>query len=72
VYIGFRILAGKPEGVEQLKRPSRTWEYNNKMDLKVIGWEDVDWILLSQCRDCWRPLMNTIMSKWFHKRREMS
>jgi hypothetical protein len=25
------------------------------MDLREIGWEDVDWINLAQNRDRWRP-----------------
>jgi hypothetical protein len=36
-----------------------TW---NTMDLREIGWDDVDWIYLAQNRDQWRALVNTIMS----------
>jgi hypothetical protein len=31
------ILVGKPEGKRQLRRPSRRWEDNIKMDFKEIG-----------------------------------
>jgi hypothetical protein len=34
----------------------------NIMDLREIGWEDVDWILVAQDRDQSRELVNTIMN----------
>jgi hypothetical protein len=38
------------------------WEDNIKMDLREIGFEDVDWIHLAQDRDRWRSLVNTVMN----------
>jgi hypothetical protein len=35
---------------------------NIKMDLREIGWDDIDWIDLAQNRDQWRALMNTVMN----------
>jgi hypothetical protein len=32
------------------------------MDLREIGWEGVDWIYLTQARDQWWALVNTIMN----------
>jgi hypothetical protein len=32
------------------------------MDLNKVCLEDVDWIHLSEDRDCWQALMNTIMN----------
>jgi hypothetical protein len=32
------------------------------MDLRDIGWDEMDWIDLAQDRDQWRALMNTIMN----------
>jgi hypothetical protein len=32
------------------------------MDLREIGWDDVDWIELAQDRDQWRALVNTVMN----------
>jgi hypothetical protein len=29
------------------------WEDTIKIDLKEIGWEDVDWTILAQDRDKW-------------------
>jgi hypothetical protein len=34
------------------------------MNLKEIGWEDVDWIYLAQNRDQWQALVNMIMDFW--------
>jgi hypothetical protein len=30
------------------------------MDLREIGWDDMDWIDLAQDRDQWRDLVNTV------------
>jgi hypothetical protein len=32
------------------------------MDLRDIGWEDLDWIHLAQDRDQWRDVVNTVMN----------
>jgi hypothetical protein len=32
------------------------------MDLREIGFGDVDWIHWTQDRDMWRALVNTVMS----------
>jgi hypothetical protein len=32
------------------------------MDLREIGFGDVDWIDLAQDRDRWRALVNTVMN----------
>jgi hypothetical protein len=45
------ILVGKPEGKRSLGRPRREWEDNARMDLREMGWEDVDWIHLAQDKE---------------------
>jgi hypothetical protein len=45
-----------------LGRPRRRWVNNNKMDLREIGWDGMDWIDLAQNRERWRALMNTVMN----------
>jgi hypothetical protein len=47
----FNILIGKPEGKRPLGRTKRRWEYNNRLDLREVGWECVDWLHLAQDRD---------------------
>jgi hypothetical protein len=32
------------------------------IDLREIGWSDMDWIYLSQDRNQWRALVNTVMN----------
>jgi hypothetical protein len=35
---------------------------NIKIDLKGMGWEDVDWIYLAQYRVQWWTVFNTVMN----------
>jgi hypothetical protein len=57
-----RILVGKPEGKRPLGRPRHRWVDNIKMDIREIGWDDMDWMDLAQDRDQWRALVNTVMN----------
>jgi hypothetical protein len=58
----YRILVGKPEGRRPLGRQRLRWVGNIKMDLKEIEWDGIDWIDLTQDRDHWRALVNTVMN----------
>jgi hypothetical protein len=58
----YRILVGKPEGKRPLGRPRRKWVENIKIDLREVGWDDVDWIDLAQDTDQWRALLYTVMN----------
>jgi hypothetical protein len=58
----YNILVGKSEGRRPLGRPRRRWEEKRKMDLRDIGFGDVDWINLAQDRDRWRAVVNTVMN----------
>jgi hypothetical protein len=58
----YRILVGKLEGKRPLGRPTRRYEDNVKMDLREIGWGDMDWIDMAQDRDQWRALANRVMN----------
>jgi hypothetical protein len=60
----YDISIGRPEGRRQLGRPRSRWEDNMKMDLREIGFGDVDWIHLAQDRDGWRALVNTVLNLW--------
>jgi hypothetical protein len=40
---------------------------NIKMDLRQIGWDDVDWIALAQGMEKWMTLVNKVMNFGFHK-----
>jgi hypothetical protein len=37
------------------------WDNKVKMDLKKIGWEDMDWIDIVQDRENWQVLVNTLL-----------
>jgi hypothetical protein len=58
----YTILVRKPERKRLLRRYRRRWEDNIKMDLREIGWSDMDWIDLAQDRDQWRALVNSAMN----------
>jgi hypothetical protein len=55
----YRILVGKPEGNYENQNVGGD---NIKMDLREIGWDGMDWIDVSQDRDQWRALVNTVMN----------
>jgi hypothetical protein len=58
----YRILVVMPEGKRRLGRPRHRWVDNIKMDIREIGWDDMDRIDLAQNRDQWRALVNTVMN----------
>ena len=60
----YRFLVGKPEGKRPMGRPRRRWEDNIKMDLQEVG-RGADWMELTQDRDRWRALVNTVMNLRF-------
>jgi hypothetical protein len=55
------MMVGKPEGKTPLGRHRCRWEDNIKMDFREIGWGVMDWIRLTQGRDQWSDLVNTVM-----------
>jgi hypothetical protein len=55
-------LVGKPEGKIPLGRRRCRWVDNIKMNLRKIGWDDMDLIDLAQDRDQWMALVNTVMN----------
>jgi hypothetical protein len=56
------ILVRRPE--KTLRRPRDRWEDNISMNLRKIGWEDVDWMHLAQDRDQRWAVVNTVMNLW--------
>jgi hypothetical protein len=43
----YRLSAGETEGNRPLGRPRRNLVDNIRMDLREVGWGDVDWIVLA-------------------------
>jgi hypothetical protein len=58
----YRILVGRAEGKRPLGRPRHSWKDNIMMDLGDIGWDVVDWINVTQDRDQWRVLVDTVIN----------
>jgi hypothetical protein len=49
---------GKPEGM----RPRRRCVDNIRMNIGEVGWGDVAWIGLTQDRNRWRALVNSVLN----------
>jgi hypothetical protein len=58
----YRVLVGRPEGKRPLGRPRHRWEDNNKIDLREIGIDVVNWIWLAQDRVQWQGFVNMVMN----------
>ena len=67
-----RGSGGKPEGKRPLGRPRSRWEDNIKMDLQEVGGGCGDWMVLTQGRERWRALVNTVMNLRVPKMRGIS
>jgi hypothetical protein len=57
----YGVLVGRPEGKRPLGRPRRRWEDNIEMDLREIGIDGANCILLAQDRVQVRAFVNTVM-----------
>jgi hypothetical protein len=58
----YNILGEKSEGKRPFGRPRRKWEDNIRVDLREMGLKNVGWVHMSQDRDQWRVLLNTVMN----------
>jgi hypothetical protein len=58
----YRLFVGKREGKRTSGRPRRRWIDNIKMDLLETGLSVVDWNGLTQDRNRWRALVNSVMN----------
>jgi hypothetical protein len=58
----YRVLVRKFEGKRPLRRPRRRWEDNIKMDLREIGIDGVNWILLAMDMVQWRAFAKILLS----------
>jgi hypothetical protein len=56
----YKVLVGEPERKRPLEKRRPRWE--DKMNLKEIGWECVKWICLSQDRDQRQAFVNMTMN----------
>jgi hypothetical protein len=43
----YKVFVGRLERKGPLRRHKQSWENNIKMEPKVMGWQDVDWICLN-------------------------
>jgi hypothetical protein len=48
-------------------RPTYRWKDDIRMDLRELGWENMDWM---HDRDHCQTLLKTVINKWIHKWQE--
>jgi hypothetical protein len=53
---------GKFEGKKPLGRPRLRWADSIKMDLREVGWGDMDWINLALDRERCFAVVNAVMN----------
>jgi len=58
----YKTLVWIHEEKRSLGTLSCGWKDHIKMDLRKIGWEDVDWMHVTNDKDQWRALINTVMN----------
>ena len=58
----YRILVGKLEGKNPLRKRRRRWEESIETDLREMGWRRVDWIDFFHDRDRWLAFVNAVMN----------
>jgi hypothetical protein len=60
----YKILDGISGGKRPPGRPRVDGKILLELDIRETGWEVVDRFHLSQVRDQWKALVNTVMSIW--------
>jgi hypothetical protein len=58
----YRVLVERSGGKRPLGRSRHRWEDNIKIDLREIGIEGANWILLAQDRIRWRAFVDAVMN----------
>jgi hypothetical protein len=57
-----KLLSQNLKGKRPFGRPRRRWEDNIRMDLREEGWEGVDWMHMTEDKDQWWAVVNTVMN----------
>jgi hypothetical protein len=60
--ICIKVLIEKPEGKMPFRRSRHGWEGNMKMDIKEIGWENMDCVYLAHDREQRWAVVSMIMN----------
>jgi hypothetical protein len=53
---------GKPQRKRPLGRPRHRWEDEIRIEIREMGWRNVEWIQLAQDRHWWWAVVNTAMN----------
>jgi len=52
------------EGKRQLGRQRRRWRDNIEMNLRDVGWRNIEWTDLAKGRDRWPAVLDAVMNLW--------
>jgi hypothetical protein len=58
----YKDLVGKPQGKRPLGRSNHRWKDNINMYFRKTEWKGMAWFHLTQDRDQWWALVNTVMN----------
>jgi hypothetical protein len=58
----YRILGWESQKKKTTRKTRSRWVGNINIDLRVIGWDGMNWIDLAEDRGQWRALVNTVMN----------
>jgi hypothetical protein len=61
----YGVFVAVPEAKRSLRRPTRSWDDNIKIDLEQLEWEDVYRINMAHERDQWQTFVKTVMNVRF-------
>jgi hypothetical protein len=61
-YYCFTYRGEESRSRRPLERPRCRRGNNIKMDLREVGWRDIDWIDLAQDKDRWRAVVNAVIN----------
>jgi len=56
------VLAGRPDGKRQFRRPRTKWEENTVMSVQDLGRRGMGWNGLSHDRVRWQRLVNVVIN----------
>jgi hypothetical protein len=62
--VAYVVMVGRPVRKRPLGKPKPRWEDNIEKDLQEVGWGGMDWIGVSQDRDRFGALTNTVINLW--------
>jgi hypothetical protein len=61
------FLVRKLKEKKSLQCPRLSWEGSVELHSKEIGWDDLEWVSLTEDRGRWQAVLDTVMKRVLHK-----